>query len=128
MKSRKLIQLLFRSGKSFTVFPYRVYYLPLNLSGTKAPAQAAFSVSSRSFKKAVHRNRIKRLTREVWRLQKHEVYTYLKEEKRQVILFFLYIGRDMPEYAMVAERFSLILTKLRENLADHSSRKKPSSF
>ncbi|HEX8356772.1 MAG TPA: ribonuclease P protein component, partial [Segetibacter sp.] len=58
LKSRKLISHLFSEGKSFSAYPLKVLY---DMSSESSFAfQAGVTVSSRSFKKAVERNRVKR--------------------------------------------------------------------
>ncbi|MES1226963.1 MAG: ribonuclease P protein component, partial [Bacteroidota bacterium] len=70
LKSRKSIEQLFNEGKSFAVSPCRVFYmiLPFNATSTSFIVQFGAGVSTKNFKKAVDRNRIKRLVREAYRL------------------------------------------------------------
>ena len=114
LKSRKLIEQLFREGKSISVFPYRVLYLPVNVADTRLTAtlQSGVAVSSKNFKKAVHRNKIKRLTREAYRLQKAGLQQKLTETGKQLILFFIYTGRELPVFLLVKEKVQVILDKL----------------
>ena len=114
LKSRKLIEQLFREGKSIAVFPYRVLYLPVNDADIRLPAtlQSGVAVSSKHFKKAVHRNKIKRLTREAYRLQKAGLQQKLTETGKQLILFFIYTGRELPVFLLVKEKVQVILDKL----------------
>lgn len=111
-----MIEGLFREGKSFALFPFRVFYSPL-VTGDRAPAatvrlQAGFGASSRNFKKAVDRNRIKRLTREAYRLQKNALQQRLEEIDRSLAVFIIYTGKELPEYETVTKKMGLILQKL----------------
>lgn len=124
MKSRKQIELLFSEGKMLTVYPYRVRYLQYTDGVSGTSLQAGVAVSRKGFKKAVHRNSIKRLTREAYRLQKLPLQQKLTATGQQLILFFIYTGKEVPEYALVKEKVRLILDKLikcvEENTAQHS--------
>jgi ribonuclease P protein component len=111
LKSRKSIQTLFREGKAFSVFPYKLYYRWEDDSSCPQPVLAGFGVSSRFFRKAVDRNRIRRLGREAWRLQKHKLGDV--PMRRCLQLFFLYTGRELPDYALVSGKIAVILEKLR---------------
>ena len=58
---------MFEGGvsKSFSIFPIRVVYMPVEQG--EAPASILISVSKRRFKRAVKRNRVKRQIREAYR-------------------------------------------------------------
>jgi ribonuclease P protein component len=111
LKSRKLLEQLFREGKSFFVHPFKVYYQPLPLEST-ASLQAAFGVSARVFKKAVDRNRIKRLMREAYRLRKPELATAITNSNKKLAIFFLYVGKELPKFEVVKDKMEVILKKL----------------
>ena len=114
LKSRKLIEQLFSGGQRFGLFPYRVFYLfEKNEAGdTKNKLQCGVGVSTRNFKKAVDRNRIKRLTREAWRLQKTELDALMKDHSNRFSVFFIYTGKELPAFVVVKEKMALILQKL----------------
>lgn len=110
LKSRKLIEGLFRDGKSFAVFPFRIYYI---YSKNNEPSlQAGYGVSIKRFKKAVDRNRVKRLMREAYRLQKPGLLSFLNERKFSLILFFIYTGKEMAVHDEVFTKMQLIIKRL----------------
>ena len=113
LKSRKQIELLFSEGKKFVVATFRIFYLFENLPATNNSQnvlQYAVGVSSKHFKKAVARNRIKRLTREAYRLQKNELKEKLKVGRLN--LFVIYTSKEMPDYNLVKDKLALALKKL----------------
>lgn len=74
--------------------------------------QAGFTVSSRLFKKAVDRNRIKRLMRESYRLQKNNLKISLEEKHKNLAVFFIYTGKELPNYNNVFEKIGSALKRL----------------
>jgi ribonuclease P protein component len=101
---------LFSRGKSFGLFPLKIYYT--FVAGMHVQVKAGFGVSKRNFKKAVHRNRIKRLLREGYRLQKHELYTTMQNKPQQLLLFFLYTGKELPAYELIQSKMQAALKKI----------------
>lgn len=119
LKSRKLIEQLFSEGKNFSSFPFRIYYLvsPLTIQipiaiGTQFTIQFGAGVGAKNFKKAVDRNRIKRLTREAYRLQKKELQETLRANNQQLNLFFIYTAKELPDFNTTREKVNVILNKL----------------
>ncbi len=126
VKSRKLIEELFSKGARISVFPYRVFYLfqKNENPGIKNNVQCGVGAGTRNFKKAVDRNRIKRLTREAWRLQKNELEQKMNTQQHTLVLFFIYTGKELPAFGFVKEKLAIILNKLLtiadENTALHT--------
>ena len=70
LKSKKTIELLFKEGDSVSDFPLRLVWLETSFDDG-SQIKTAVSVSKKHFKTAVDRNRVKRLMREAYRLNKH---------------------------------------------------------
>ncbi|MBC7720444.1 MAG: ribonuclease P protein component [Pedobacter sp.] len=111
LKSRKLIQQLFAEGKSFLVFPVKVMYLQV-AEPMDFPLKVGVSASSRSFKKAVDRNKIKRVLREQYRLNKLPLHNFVTENNQHTAVFFLYIGKALPEKGLIEKKMPIIIQKL----------------
>lgn len=109
LKSRKQIEQLFKEGESFVVSPYKIYYL---VKKGQPGLQFGAGVSGKNFKKAVDRNRIKRLTREAWRLQKNEMKEKLQAYNKQLNVFLIYTGKEIPEYKFVFDKVKTSIEKL----------------
>lgn len=93
-KSKKQLDEIFLTGKNFLVFPFKVVY-SFNKTNVANELKMGVGVGKRNFGKAVDRNRIKRLTRESFRLHKHLLLQNLNN--RQLHFFVLYIDKEMPE-------------------------------
>uniref|UniRef100_UPI0032166547 ribonuclease P protein component n=1 Tax=uncultured Draconibacterium sp. TaxID=1573823 RepID=UPI0032166547 len=96
--SKKVIGKLFEEGDSILQYPIKMVFLKTDLPA-ETKAQAGFTASKRAFKRAVTRNRIKRLLRESYRLNKHIIYNELNDE--QLALFFIFIGKEIPKFETV---------------------------
>jgi ribonuclease P protein component len=110
-----LIQKLFKEGKSFSSFPLRAIYLPVE--NQDAPLKAGFTVSTKYFKKAVDRNRVKRLMRESYRLQKHKLADELNNVGGQLAVFFIYTSPDLPNYNFIFEKLGNTLEGIRKSVS-----------
>ncbi len=106
LKSKKLIEKLYKEGNSVKVFPLRMMYLQTEHT-SNFPAQVGVSVAKRNFKKAPDRNRLKRLMRETYRLQKHVVYNDLE---KPYIYMISYIGKEEKPYEELFSKMNKLLS------------------
>ena len=97
---------------SVVQYPVLLYYIQEQPTESNIyPAQAAFTVSSKKFKNATDRNRIKRLMREAYRLQKRNFYQSIGKPL-QYKLVFVYIGKEIENYSRIENSIHKILGKL----------------
>ena len=96
--SRKAIEQLFSEGRSFAKYPIRLVWLPLEVvPGATYPVQVAMSVPRKKFKKAVLRNRIRRLMREAYRVNKYRLYQELRAGEEQYAIMLIYTAiEELP--------------------------------
>ncbi|GIM54724.1 hypothetical protein CAPN005_13710 [Capnocytophaga cynodegmi] len=82
-------------------------YFPLE-NDLESQFQVLISVPKRQFKKAVHRNRIKRLIRESYRLQKH----FLSEAtSEKYVIALIFTGKEMADYQTIYKSVSVCFEK-----------------
>lgn len=112
LKSKKQIDALFSHGNSLTVFPIKVFYVETRFKDS-SNIKAAVSVGKKKFKKAIDRNRIKRLLREAYRLNKP---TKFNNSETAYALLFLYIGKEMPSFENINNKMEQLLNKLSEKI------------
>lgn len=109
LKSREDIKKLFSDGYRFSHFPFRVFCIK---NSEKGSLKTAIAVSSKNIRKSFQRNKIKRLMREAYRLQKNQLSKHLTETESGMNILVLYTGKDIPDYNMVFEHFGKIIQRL----------------
>lgn len=111
--NRKRIDSLFESGSSFYIHPVKVYHAVLaSNEEDRAPVQLLISIPKRNIKKAIDRNRLKRLIRESYRLQKQQLAAQCTIQNLIIDTAFVYTSRKPLKFREIHEIIFLILQRL----------------
>ncbi|MEM6539969.1 MAG: ribonuclease P protein component [Bacteroidota bacterium] len=117
LTSKKKFQQLFETGKQVTAFPLLMYYLPIEKSnGPKF--KVAVVAPKKHFKSAVQRNRVKRLLRENYRLNKPLIFN---NTEGQYALVILYLGKEMPTFSLISSKILSLFKKFLKTISDENS-------
>ena len=113
LKNHHLLSELFISGKSFSAYPLRVIYIPIEEKGL-FPAQFSLSVPKKKFRLAVDRNRIRRQIREAYRLHKHLLYEDLQSKDKRIALMVMYVAKEEKTYKDIEQSMKRIIKGLKK--------------
>ena len=105
LKSKKTIEELFLVGKNIREFPIKLIYLKSDFDDG-AKIKAGVVAPKKKFKRAVDRNRIKRLLREAYRLNKPLIFNNIE---RTYAFLFLYLGNKDADFQDVDSAMKKIM-------------------
>lgn len=108
---------LFAEGQATIAYPFRMVYL-LIPKEDEIPVKVLISVPKKRFKRAVHRNRIKRLIRESYRLNKHILTNVIADKDNQLYLSFQYVADEIFPFEKTERKMVQALQKIRQNIED----------
>lgn len=110
---KRYIDLLFEKGQSFIAYPLRVVFLPIEKQQS-THASVLISVSKKKFKRAVKRNRVKRLIRETYRLQKQPLISSLEEKECHLLIAFLFLDDKLPTFPEMEKAMTKAISSLQK--------------
>lgn len=116
LKSKKLIEQLFAEGIWVTNYPIKLVYLKTRFEDD-SKCKVGVTASKRNFKSAVKRNRIKRLMRESYRLNKHLIFNNIEGN---FAFMFLYLGKEMPSQSKITDAMIPLMRKFVDEIAKAS--------
>jgi ribonuclease P protein component len=108
---QKEIDALFKEGSNFLIYPYKVVWKIEN-DNKNETLTVLISVSKRYFKRAVHRNRVKRLTKEAWRKNILKQAGLNLKSGTRLNLALLYVGKEIMTQTQIEIKINLILQRL----------------
>lgn len=111
-------------GKSVSNYPLRLIYTQAEFK-ENVPFKTGLTVSKRNFKSAVKRNRIKRLLREAYRLNKSIVFN---NSKGNYALLILYLGKEIPDSKEVQLKMTKLLEKFKKKITEEFNDDQPSKL
>ncbi|WP_296383410.1 ribonuclease P protein component [Winogradskyella sp.] len=114
LKSKKLIEQLFNEGKAVTAYPLRLIYLKTEFEDDSI-LKTSVSVSKRLHKTAVARNKIKRLLRESYRLNKP---LYFNNSSRSYAFMILYLSKDGTTFDKLNNSMKLLFQKFTDKTSE----------
>lgn len=112
----KRIEMLFSAGASVSLYPIKILWLSC-AEPLEYPVQVLFTTSSKRFKSAVVRNRIKRKIKESYRMRKSMLYEELNKQNRKLLISIIYTGNDPdpgfdPLDKMIGKGLELLISAL----------------
>ncbi len=125
LTSQLVIDKLFAGGNaSMAAFPLRIVYMQMEkqegsqqLDGVQQPPVAILvSVPKKRFRHAVDRNRMKRLVREAYRLNKHILWNALQEKNFRLAIAFVCITDTLPTFRSVNKSMRKALIRIGERV------------
>jgi len=122
LTNKKTFDQLFSSGKSISVFPFRLVWIEIKKDGRveewKNGKQPTFqclvgiSVPKKSFARAVDRNTLKRRIREGYRKNKHLLYEVLQNKNHAIALMIIYTAKEQLPYSEIEKKMVVSLQKM----------------
>ena len=112
LSGKLTVNKVFTSGKSFFLHPFLVYYLPVDQITDPDVNRILITVSKKNYKRAVHRNLVKRRIRESYRVSKPEILSLLKDEHYHVGL--VYISKEIHTFEFIKAKMKKIFMKIAE--------------
>lgn len=109
--SPKIIDEVFESGMQVKSYPFVLKFKETSLP-KDVSFQIVFSAPKRTFRKAVQRNRIKRLCKEAFRSKRTLLDTYLEKQNKQLALFLVYTPKEELSLSLLDGRTEKLIKKI----------------
>ncbi|MFM7668922.1 MAG: ribonuclease P protein component [Bacteroidota bacterium] len=121
--SKIQIDQVFASGFRISQFPLQALVLSTTFSET-IPFKVLISVPKKRIKKAVDRNYVKRLLREVIRKNKLNLETFLIQQNIQLAICIVYSTSEEMNYSELETKINKLFNKLINHVSEQNFEKK----
>lgn len=105
------IDTLFKEGKSLKSGLFRLLFVETGEKG-KSPVQVLIAVPKKNLRHAVDRNRMKRLIREAYRLNKHKILDKYAIAYKHLDIAFIFLGKQPVSQAETVAAINVLLDRL----------------
>lgn len=121
--SQVVIDRLYAEGNRLFEFPFSVRWLCIDQSThpTDTRCQVMMVVPKRKLHHAVDRNRMRRLMRECYRMEKDSLIDALQEKGMAVAVAIVYINHEKMDYGKVVTKMERLLARLQKEVVEHSA-------
>jgi len=115
----KTIDHLFTGGQKHFEYPFRVFYgFNQDSSPLKGHLEMAIAVPKKRVRRAHHRNYIKRITREAFRLNNVSLKKSLIEKNQRLSIFLVFAGAADVNFDQVQHKIILLLNRFQNEFTD----------
>ncbi|MFA5574593.1 MAG: ribonuclease P protein component [Brumimicrobium sp.] len=109
--NKRIIDEIFNSNQHLKSFPFVLKYIQTTLK-SNTNFQVVISVPKRKFKKAVDRNRIRRIIREAIRKNKYIIESVELSQNQKFALFLIYTSDKEESYQTIFDKIELLFKRL----------------
>ncbi len=116
LKSRKEIDAIFENGNRITAYPFIAFVVQKEFEEQEHPFKIVFSAPKKTFRRAHERNRIKRVMREVVRLNKTKFEKELEQHHKYLNIFLIYSSKEELKQEILHKKINKLFTKIINSL------------
>ncbi|HOF46141.1 MAG TPA: ribonuclease P protein component [Bacteroidales bacterium] len=118
--SKKVLESLLEEKNTLFIFPFKCYFRLFEKSDNAPHNQIAISIPKKKIPLAVHRNRIKRLIRESYRLNKVILNENIENKKIGYQILFIFVDNKVPSFDYIENKIIAILKRLSKSTIELS--------
>jgi ribonuclease P protein component len=102
---------LFSEGRAFIVYPLRIVY-QITEENADTPVKVLISIPKKKIRQAVDRNKLKRLIREAYRLNKTEFFAAFNDKNLHLYMAITYVSDKEADFSLIQEKIRSALSRI----------------